>query len=139
MNPAYKMALLCGAIFISTAALAADPLGKVRIVKIDYQANVEIEGCKAIFANALVDHGIGVTNSAAQANADLKIKLDVHAGAMRTSLKWGAIVEDSNGNRLYSAFGEESSWTAKAACKDLADDVAEDLQDDIRSARVKNF
>lgn len=135
-------ALLCGAVLFVAAlprSLAADPLGKVRTVQLRYQANVEMKNCKAALANALADEGIGTTNVSAQADAILMVKLEVVDRAIRSTIHWGAILEDHKGKRLYSAFGEESSWTAEATCVDLAEDLAEDLIDDIRNARVLNF
>ncbi len=126
-------------VVVNSASVAADTLAKVRKLSISYQSSTQIPNCKSHIAKALVSNGLGVVSAAAQADAVLQIQLDVRSGAVRSSISWGAKVEDHKGKRLYSAFGEESSWTAEATCKDLAEDVAEELADDIRNARAINF
>lgn len=130
------LSLLLGSLL---TAQAADPLATVRIIHIKYQANAELKNCKAAIANAIAAQKLGVASVPVQADAILLVKLDVQGGSLRSQIRWGAILEDHDGKRLYSTFGEESSWTADAACEDFAADLAEDLKDDIRNARLMGY
>ena len=98
-----------------------------------------MDACKGYLANALSAQGLGISSNSAQSDAILEIKLDVTPGKLRSSINWSAVLFDHHGMRLYSSYGEESGWTAQAACKDLADDLGEDIKDDIRNARILGF
>ncbi len=130
-------ALLASLMLLASHANAAgDPLAKVRTIHLSYQSNADMPNCPTSLAQALAKQGFGLVSMPVQADAILRVNLDVFPGKLRSNIRWGAVLEDHANTRLYSAYGEESSWTAQAACHDLADDLAEDLMDDIRKARI---
>lgn len=126
------LALVAGPLMAAPLTLAS-----IQSYYLDFQAEVDLGSCQDRLVEALSDEMVHTTLDRGFADAVYVIRIKIlDDSGMRKTLQWQSAVHTPDERVLFQDGDEESGWSLGAACEDAADDIAENLADEIRQARV---
>ncbi len=133
-RPLLVLMLLLGS-FATQAA--SQNLATIRSYYVDFQSEMELDECRKRLISELEDVLISTTEDRRRADAIFVVKIEnVTSAPIRHKLKWTAAVYGFDKTVLFQETDKESGWSIESSCSDAADDIAEELGDKVKEARV---
>ena len=133
-----RLILAAGLAIVAASATAGKRLADVKSIHLDLSLPDNIAGCRGDFERAAAHEHI-VLLKREQADAVLKVDIKYRLKAPRHYLDWTMSFTLGSGQQALAESGEESGWSALGACSDLAEDIMEDLRDELSRARLDQF
>lgn len=134
------MIRMLGGVFVLLMSLpvmaASQNLATIRTYFVDFQSDIEVGNCKEKLIEELEEGLIKTTSKQSYADALYVVLIEEKSSGLRKKLVWKAAVYTRDSRVLFSDSAEEAGWNAESACIDAVADIADELADEVRKARV---